>query len=54
MMTGDNGNTAKAVAEELHLSDFKAECLPEDKLNMIKELQAKGKVVAMAGDNDDR
>lgn len=50
MMTGDNGNTAKAVAAELHLSDFKAECLPEDKLNMIKDLQTKGKVVAMAGD----
>ena len=50
MMTGDNGNTAKAVADTLNLSDFKAECLPEDKLNMIKELQAKGKIVAMAGD----
>lgn len=50
MMTGDNGNTAKAVADELNLSDFKAECLPEDKLQAIKELQAKGKVVAMAGD----
>lgn len=50
MLTGDNGNTAKAVADELHLTDYKAECLPEDKLNYIKELQAKGKVVAMAGD----
>ena len=50
MMTGDNGNTAKAVADTLNLTDFRAECLPEDKLNMIKELQAKGKVVAMAGD----
>ena len=50
MLTGDNSNTAKAVADELHLSDFKAECLPEDKLNYIKDLQAKGKVVAMAGD----
>jgi Cu2+-exporting ATPase len=50
MMTGDNGNTAKAVADELNLSDFKAECLPEDKLQAIKELQAKGKIVAMAGD----
>ncbi len=50
MMTGDNGNTAKAVADELGLSDFEAECLPEDKLNRIKELQAQGKLVAMAGD----
>ena len=50
MMTGDNKNTAQAVADELHLTDFKAECLPEDKLNMIKKLQAEGKIVAMAGD----
>jgi P-type Cu+ transporter len=50
MLTGDNNNTAKAVASELNLASYKAECLPEDKLNMIKELQAKGKVVAMAGD----
>jgi len=50
MMTGDNANTAKAVAAELHLSDFVAECLPEDKLGRIKALQEQGKVVAMAGD----
>ncbi|MHB9143634.1 MAG: heavy metal translocating P-type ATPase, partial [Paludibacter sp.] len=50
MLTGDNANTAKAVATELNLTDFKAECLPEDKLKMIKALQAKGKIVAMAGD----
>ncbi|MBS1538365.1 MAG: copper-translocating P-type ATPase [Bacteroidetes bacterium] len=50
MLTGDNANTASAVAAELNLTDFKAECLPEDKLKMIKELQAKGKIVAMAGD----
>ena len=50
MLTGDNKNTAKVVADELHLSSFQAECLPEDKLKIIKELQAKGKVVAMAGD----
>jgi Cu+-exporting ATPase len=50
MMTGDNENTAKAVADELNLTDFRASCLPEDKLKMIKELQAKGKIVAMAGD----
>jgi Cu2+-exporting ATPase len=50
MLTGDNKNTAKAVADELHLSDFMAECLPEDKLKEIKKLQKKGKIVAMAGD----
>jgi Cu+-exporting ATPase len=50
MLTGDNHNTAKAVANELHLTNFKAECLPQDKLNEIKRLQAEGKIVAMAGD----
>ena len=50
MLTGDNENTAKAVATELQLSNFKASCLPQDKLEYIKDLQAKGKVVAMAGD----
>jgi len=50
MLTGDNENTAKAVAQELHLSAFKASCLPEDKLKEIKRLQGEGKVVAMAGD----
>lgn len=50
MLTGDNTNTAKAVAEHLKLKHFKAECLPEDKLNEIKRLQEQGKVVAMAGD----
>ena len=50
MMTGDNRNTAKAVADSLNLSSYQAECLPEDKFNKIKELQAEGKIVAMAGD----
>ncbi len=50
MMTGDNKYTAKAVAEELKLDDYYADCLPEDKLNKVKELQEKGHVVAMAGD----
>jgi heavy metal translocating P-type ATPase len=50
MLTGDNENTARAVASELNLTDFKASCLPQDKLEYIKELQAKGKIVAMAGD----
>lgn len=50
MMTGDNENTAKAVAEELGIRHFKANCLPEDKLNEVKKLQKKGKIVAMTGD----
>jgi Cu+-exporting ATPase len=50
MMTGDNINTAKAVADELKLSSYIAGCLPEDKLKEIKRLQAEGKIVAMAGD----
>jgi Cu2+-exporting ATPase len=50
MITGDNENTAKAVAAELNLTDFKAGFLPQDKLQYIKDLQAQGKVVAMAGD----
>lgn len=50
MLTGDNYNTAQSVANDLHLTSFKAECLPEDKLNFIKQLQAEGKIVAMAGD----
>ena len=50
MLTGDNHNTAAAVAKELNLTNFKAECLPQDKLAEIRRLQALGKVVAMAGD----
>ncbi len=50
MLTGDNKNTAKAVAAQLNLKHYKAECLPEDKLNEIKKLQDQGNVVAMAGD----
>src|SRR5690606_11510346 len=50
MLTGDNAQAAKAVAANLNLSGFKAEVLPEDKLNEVKRLQAEGKKVAMAGD----
>jgi Cu2+-exporting ATPase len=49
-LTGDNHDTAKAVALELNLGGFKASLLPEDKLNEVASLQKKGKVVAMAGD----
>lgn len=50
MLTGDNHETAQAVATELHLTDFKASMLPEDKLKVVVALQKKGKIVAMAGD----
>jgi heavy metal translocating P-type ATPase len=50
MLTGDNHDTAQAVALELNLTDFKASMLPEDKLKEVEKLQKNGKVVAMAGD----
>lgn len=50
MFTGDNEDTAKAVSESLKLDGYKAQMLPEDKLNEIKRLQSEGKKVAMAGD----
>lgn len=50
MLTGDNSATAAAVAKEMNLENYQAECLPEDKLRIIKDLQDEGKIVAMAGD----
>ncbi|MCA1757924.1 MAG: cadmium-translocating P-type ATPase [Bacteroidales bacterium] len=50
MLTGDNEFTAKAVADELKLDGYEADCLPDDKYNKVKELQRKGEKVAMAGD----
>lgn len=50
MLTGDNQLTAKAVATELHLDGFQAECMPNDKYKIVKELQENGHIVAMAGD----
>lgn len=50
MLTGDNRDTAQAVASELNLADFKAGMLPEDKLEEVNKLQKNGNVVAMAGD----
>lgn len=50
MLTGDNQTTARAVAEQLQLTTFKANMLPQDKLAEVERLQQDGKVVAMAGD----
>ncbi len=50
MITGDNPLTAAAIAREAGLDDFLAQAKPEDKLALIRQEQAKGKLVAMAGD----
>ena len=50
MCTGDNRQTAAAVAKELGIDQFEAEVMPQDKIAVIRHLQAKGAVVAMAGD----
>ncbi|MEQ1586127.1 MAG: heavy metal translocating P-type ATPase [Cyclobacteriaceae bacterium] len=50
MLTGDNEQTAKAVARQVGLKHYKAEVLPSEKADFVKKLQAEGKVVAMVGD----
>lgn len=50
MVTGDNETTAKSVASRLNIDDVRADVLPEGKADIIRELQAKGAKVAMAGD----
>jgi len=50
MLTGDNESTAKAIAAQTGIKHYKAEVLPADKAEFIKQLQAQGKMVAMAGD----
>jgi K+-transporting ATPase ATPase B chain len=50
MITGDNRLTAAAIAAEAGVDDFLAEATPEDKLKLIREHQAQGRLVAMTGD----
>ena len=50
MLTGDSRGTAAAVAKKLGIEDFEAEVLPDHKAEVVKKLQAEGRMVAMAGD----
>ena len=50
MITGDNPLTAKAIADEAGVDDFLAQATPEDKMRLIRQEQAGGKLVAMTGD----
>lgn len=50
LLTGDNENAAKAIADKLHIREVRANCLPEDKLKYIGEYQSKNMPVCMIGD----
>ena len=50
MLTGDSKTTAQAVARKLNIHRVEAEVLPDQKVRIVKQLQAEGKIVAMAGD----
>jgi Cu+-exporting ATPase len=50
MLTGDNRTTAEAVARKLGINEIYAEVLPERKIEVVRDLQLKGRMVAMAGD----
>ena len=50
MCTGDNLRTAESVARELGIDEFKAEVMPDDKIEIVKNLKSQGAIVAMAGD----
>jgi Cu2+-exporting ATPase len=50
MLTGDNHQTAQSIASQAGIDHFKANMMPADKAGFIKDLQAKGDIVAMVGD----
>jgi len=50
MVTGDNANTAEAIAHRLGIDKIEAEVLPQEKAEIVQRLQAEGKIVAMVGD----
>jgi P-type Cu+ transporter len=50
MCTGDNRRTAESVARDLGIDEFKAEVMPDEKIEIVKNLKSKGTIVAMAGD----
>lgn len=50
MLTGDNKKAARSIADEVGIDEIKAELMPQDKINIVKELQDQGNIVAMVGD----
>jgi P-type Cu+ transporter len=50
MCTGDNRRTAESVARELGIDEFRAEVMPDEKIDVVERLKANGAIVAMAGD----
>ncbi len=50
MLTGDSRTTADAVARQLHIDDVRAEVLPDQKMQVVRQLRSSGHIVAMAGD----